>query len=107
MLDNYNQLVKVFRMARDRFTKSKMWNIKIRLIGTHNPNGRQYNLPTSSEVVAVIVGDFNVESSNHDIIVENKSSGLQRISELHPSFMSLQYPLLFPFGEDGFIKNIS
>ena len=73
----------------------------------HNPNGRQYNLPTSSKVVAVIVGDFNVESSNHDIIIENKSSGLQRISELHPSFMSLQYLLLFPYGEDGFMKNIS
>jgi len=24
MLDNYNELVKAFRMARDRFTKSKM-----------------------------------------------------------------------------------
>ena len=107
MLDNCNELVKAFRMARDRFTESEMRNVKIRLIGTRNPNGRQYNLPTSSEVAAVIVGDFNVESSNRDIIVENKSSGLQRISELHPSFMSLQYPLLFPYGEDGFMKNIS
>ncbi|GJX36008.1 putative PIF1 DNA helicase/replication protein A1-like protein [Tanacetum coccineum] len=27
---------------------------------------------------------------------------VKRISELHPSFMALQYPLLFPYGEDGF-----
>ena len=107
MLDNCNELVKAFRMARDRFTESEMRNVKTHLIGTRNSNGRQYNLPTSHEVAAVIVGDFNVESSNRDIIVENKLSGLQRISEVHPSFMSLQYPLLFPYGEDGFMKNIS
>ena len=77
MFDNCNELVKAFRMARDRSTESKMRNVKIRLFGTCKPNGRQYNLPTSSEVAAVIVGDFNVESSNRDIIVENKSSGLQ------------------------------
>jgi hypothetical protein len=106
MLDDCNQLVKIFRMARDRFIESDVRDVKIRLIGTRGPNERQYNIPTSSEVAAVIVGDFSVESSNRDIIVEHTSSGLQRISELHPSFMSLQYPLLFPYGEDGFRTDI-
>ena len=71
MLDNCNELVKAFRMARDRFTEFEMRNVKIRLIGTRNPNGRQYNLATSFEVAVFIVRDFNVESSNRDIIVEN------------------------------------
>ena len=106
MLDDCNQLVKIFRMARDRFIESEVRNVKIWLIGTRNPNERQYNIPNSSEVVAVIVGDFSVESSNRDIIVEHTRSGLQRISELHPSFMSLQYPLLFPYGADGFRTGI-
>jgi hypothetical protein len=34
--------------------------------------------------------------------VNSKEGGLQRINELHPSYMTLQYPLLFPYGEDGF-----
>jgi hypothetical protein len=34
--------------------------------------------------------------------VDSKEGGLQRINELHPSYMALQYPLLFPYGEDGF-----
>lgn len=37
-----------------------------------------------------------------DILVDYKKSGLEPISELHPSFMSLQYPLLFSRGEDGY-----
>ena len=31
---------------------------------------------------------------------------LQRITETHPSYMALQYPLLFPYGEDGWRINI-
>ncbi|XP_073364787.1 uncharacterized protein [Aegilops tauschii subsp. strangulata] len=31
---------------------------------------------------------------------------IHRISELHPSYMSMQYPLLFPYGEDGFRPEI-
>ncbi|KAF7839564.1 uncharacterized protein G2W53_008046 [Senna tora] len=31
----------------------------------------------------------------------------QHQSELHPSYLPLQYPLLFPFGEDGYRDNIS
>ncbi|KAJ0458162.1 hypothetical protein HanIR_Chr15g0782001 [Helianthus annuus] len=26
---------------------------------------------------------------------------LKRISELHPSYLALQYPILFPYGDDG------
>ncbi|GJW05986.1 hypothetical protein Tco_1568409 [Tanacetum coccineum] len=35
-----------------------------------------------------------------------KDGGLKRISELHLSYMALQYPLLFPYGEDGFHEKI-
>ncbi|GJZ40062.1 reverse transcriptase domain-containing protein, partial [Tanacetum coccineum] len=35
------------------------------------------------------------------------NAGLQRISELHPIYMALQYPLLFLYGEDGFHEKIA
>ncbi|XP_015075426.1 replication factor A protein 1-like [Solanum pennellii] len=37
-----------------------------------------------------------------DVIVENRKNGLQRITDLHPSFMSMTYPLIHPYGEDGY-----
>ncbi|GKB05982.1 putative DNA helicase, partial [Tanacetum coccineum] len=51
-------------------------------------------------------GDGNPTDSR-DVIVEERGNEhrrnpVKRISELHPSFMALQYPLLFPYGEDGF-----
>ena len=102
MLDEYNPLVRTFRVARDRFDESTILTVSIRLIGSRETDGRSYNLPTASEVAAVIVGDFNMENTERDIIVDRRIGGLQRISELHPSFMAMQYPLLFPYGEDGF-----
>ncbi|PIA50768.1 hypothetical protein AQUCO_01200187v1 [Aquilegia coerulea] len=105
MLDENNEYVKAFRMAKDRFRQEDIMQVRLRLIGTRNYDSRQYNLPTSSEVAALIVG--NIDSNDgRDIILEEKEGGLRRISELYPGFMALQYPLLFPYGEDGFITGI-
>jgi hypothetical protein len=49
----------------------------------------------------LIVGDFCPEAFKRDIIVETHASELRRISALHPAFMALQYPLLFPYAERG------
>ncbi|KAL0706631.1 hypothetical protein Bca4012_073057 [Brassica carinata] len=42
-----------------------------------------------------------------DVVVQHKSSGLQHITDMHPLFMTLQYPILFPYGQIGFNENIS
>nr|GEV98954.1 DNA helicase PIF1, ATP-dependent [Tanacetum cinerariifolium] len=48
----------------------------------------------------------NENGDEVDIIVNKQDSGPKRISELHPSYMALQYPLLFLYGEDGFHDRI-
>ncbi|XP_077251766.1 uncharacterized protein LOC143890990 [Tasmannia lanceolata] len=102
MFDTYNQLTKVFRMARDRFKESDLHDVHIRLIGNRGKDVRQYNMPTTSEVAAVIVGDLSKTNVERDVIVEHISDGLQCISDLNPSFMAMEYPILFPYGEDGY-----
>ncbi|CAH1440092.1 unnamed protein product [Lactuca virosa] len=106
MLDENKSLVKAFRMAKDRFHDSSTRSVKIRLIGNRTKERRQYNLQTVSEVAALIPGDGSPIQSR-DVLIEDRGDGtVRRISELHPSFMALQYPLLFPYGEDGFHLNI-
>ncbi|XP_056685772.1 uncharacterized protein [Spinacia oleracea] len=106
MFDEHNELAKVFRMARERFHESDLQPVKIRLIGTRAKDGRQYNFPTTTEVAALIVGTGDTEKGPRDVIIKDKHFGLKRISELHPSFMAMQYPLLFPYGEDGYRTDI-
>ncbi|KAI3812104.1 hypothetical protein L1987_16809 [Smallanthus sonchifolius] len=106
MLDSHNQLVKSYRMVRDCFQINPDANLKLRLIAKRQQDGRTYNLPTASEVAALIVGDIDNSFESRDIIVKTKSGNLQRISELHPSYLALQYPLLFPYGDDGYRTDI-
>ncbi|CAH1430090.1 unnamed protein product [Lactuca virosa] len=106
MLDSNNVLVSSYRMVRDTFTKNPQVDLKLRIIGKRDRDGRTYNLPTASEVAALIVGDISDSIENRDIVVQTKSGFLQRISELHPSYLPLQYPLLFPYGDDGYNVDI-
>ncbi|CAH1436244.1 unnamed protein product [Lactuca virosa] len=93
-------------MARDCIHSNPHVDYKLRLIGKREQDGRTYNLPTSSEVASLIVGDFCESIEKRDIVVQTSSGLLQRISELHPSYLALQYPLLFPYGDDGYRVDI-
>ena len=106
MLDQCNPHVKAFRSARDRFDVEGSTGYRMRLIESRQSDGRTHNLPTANEVAALIPGDFVLNMETRDIVLESTSGKLQRISELHPAYLPLQYPLLFPYGEDGFRLNI-
>nr|GEV71292.1 ATP-dependent DNA helicase PIF1-like [Tanacetum cinerariifolium] len=69
-------------------------------------SSRQYNTPTVAEVVALITNDFGDWDPTRDIIVNTKNGQPKGILEFHTSYMALQYPLLFPYGEDGYDDKI-
>lgn len=105
MLYQYNEHAKSFRMARERLNDGDVPNLKLKLISQRVTDGRIYNLPKVSEVAALIVGDVDT-ADYRDIIMETQSGQLQRIDELHASYLAYQYPLIFPFGEDGYRPDV-
>lgn len=106
MLDEHNPLVKNFRMARDRINSCNnegiSQEVRMRLVVNRARDGRTYNLPTTSEVAALIVGDLDSTSENRDIILQSRCGQLQRISELHPIYIPSQYIIMFVSAQDGF-----
>jgi hypothetical protein len=102
MLNEHNSLVKAFRYARDRLEQEGDQRVTLRLLGCNSRADVQYNLPTSGEIAAIIVGDYSADEYTYDVLVQGKSGGLKRVSCLHPCYLSLQYPLLFPYGERGY-----
>ncbi|CAG8838456.1 16022_t:CDS:1, partial [Cetraspora pellucida] len=71
-----------------------------------NKDPRRYNILTASEIAIIIVSDRENTFSNRDIVLLTNEGPLRRISELHKSYLPLQYPLLFPYGEDGWYPEI-
>nr|KAJ0217558.1 hypothetical protein LSAT_V11C300140560 [Lactuca sativa] len=102
MLDSNNILVQSYRMVRGCFHENPHVDINLRIIGRRGQDGRTYNLPTASEVAALIVGDIGDSIDIRHIVVQTPSGSLRSISELHHSYLPLQYPLLFPYGDDGY-----
>ncbi|GKC65141.1 DNA helicase, partial [Tanacetum coccineum] len=60
-----------------------------------------------SDVLGEIVFEDGPKSrTNFDVIVEFRAGHPQRINKLHQSYMSLQFPLMFVFGEPGFYPEL-
>ncbi|XP_061346430.1 uncharacterized protein LOC133292063, partial [Gastrolobium bilobum] len=106
MLDEHNSIAQSFRYARDRYREDDFSGVKLRLIRKRGSDGRVYNLPSASEVAALIVGDIDNALGDRDIVVETQDRVLQRIDVKHPLYLGLQYPLLFPYGEDGYRDDV-
>ena len=105
MLDAVNPYVAVFRKARDMLRDhGEVLDLRIRIIQARE--GRQYIRPTAEEVAGLLVGDGTEHYGSRDVIIQKMDGTLQRIGEIHPSYMPLHYPLLFPYGTDGWSPDI-
>ncbi|XP_071700212.1 uncharacterized protein [Rutidosis leptorrhynchoides] len=100
MLDTHNELVKLFRTARDKLLDNDVPPFRIRLFSISEL--RQYDLPTSQSIGAILFDSGPKSIGDYDIIIEQRGGFPQRVNKLHPHYMSLQYPLAFVYGEQGF-----
>ncbi|XP_058763552.1 uncharacterized protein LOC131636999 [Vicia villosa] len=106
MLYTHNVHAKSFLMERQRLNQGNVHNLKLRLIENRTTDGRVYNQPTVSEVAALIVGDIDT-AEERDIIMQKQGGKLKRIDEFHASYLAFHYPLIFPYGEDGYRPNVA
>ena len=107
MLDETNKLVQLFRTVRETNKNNQIPSLKLRLLGRRQEDSTHYDLPTSTDISALIVGDIGEYENGRDIIIYDWTEQLQIISKLHPSYMALQYQLLFSYKEDEYRIDIS
>lgn len=106
MLHHNNPYTKDLKTTLERVTQNSK-NFEIIIHADRKPDNAhrgRYNAPTASEVSLVIVGQ---QFEKRDIVLLSHDNKLQRISELHRSYDTLQYPFFFCHGEDGYSINIS
>jgi hypothetical protein len=106
MLNTHNPIVKLFRTASERLNGDTSDHYQIRLFGSVDAHGDIFSAPLASEVVGLVVGDIGATDIGRDLIIDDREEGLKQINEKHCKFMAMQYPLLFPYGEDGYHDSI-
>ncbi|GJU05005.1 DNA helicase [Tanacetum coccineum] len=92
-LDTYNELVQLFRTTRDKYRELDIPEFKIRLYNGEGARG--YEFPTSNTLGAMVFESGITSNTYFDVIIQHKDGPPQRVNKLHPSYMSLQFPLLF------------
>ncbi|CAN1151782.1 ATP-dependent DNA helicase PIF1 [Linum perenne] len=106
MFDEHNVLAKIFRSARDRVNLGNVQSVKIKLMARRTSDGREYDLPTVDEQAGLIVDETGEDTFQPDIVVQYLTNAMERVKYTHSSLMALQYPILFPYGEDEWHGNI-
>ena len=105
MMRRCNPYYAIWKTAQARLSETDdVVTIRIKTIDAPTSHDhRRYNRPTAEEIAVIMPGTGENDSSEtRDIIIEQIGTNrLQRISELHPSYLALRYPLLFPYGERG------
>ncbi|KJA12751.1 hypothetical protein HYPSUDRAFT_152271, partial [Hypholoma sublateritium FD-334 SS-4] len=96
MLEQHHSYVSIYRHAHEilqGYDPSNDAVVRLRL--TPGLDRRHFNLPTADEVTMILPGTHTTLEAR-DIVLRLRSGPLYRISDLHPAYVPLQYPLLFP-----------
>ncbi|OMP07463.1 DNA helicase PIF1, ATP-dependent [Corchorus olitorius] len=91
MLDQTNEIVKSFRMARDRIDTSIGERVKLRLLLSRNSNDRTYSAPTSSDTAGLIIDDVGDTDGQKDIIVEHTSGLLSVVVSIWGRWIQIRH----------------
>ena len=100
-LHNHNKYIRELKTAYQYARQQSLHDYRITILENVRSQGeheRRYNAPSCKEVAILML---NEPVGHHDIVLCSKTNELRRICELHPAYDPLQYPLLFPTGNDG------
>nr|GMD66909.1 uncharacterized protein LOC109176597 [Ipomoea batatas] len=100
---SHNPYAKFFRSLKDLVHSDEF---SISLQSCPSLDQRIYNAPTTSQVAAVWIEDFEGSGDNRNIRVYAHSGRAQNIQYYYGCYDPLQYPLLFPFGDAGWHEGI-
>jgi hypothetical protein len=104
MLHEHNKYIKDFKATIESVPKNQN-EFRVVINADRKPSGEhrgRFNAPTSNEVALMIVGQT---FKKRDIVLHSRESKLVRISEIHRAYDTLQYPLIFCHGPDGYCIN--
>ncbi|RLN31809.1 hypothetical protein BBJ28_00020353, partial [Nothophytophthora sp. Chile5] len=105
MMERHNPFAQDFLyfgkvLRRQREAGHQPVDIVFKLHANNRASPGTYNLPTISEVAAVMIDDGNI-GLHRDLLLYTRDHTPTRLFETHAIYDPLQYPLLFPCGEPG------
>jgi hypothetical protein len=106
MMHNINPYYNIYKSAKERIGQDENLCLNLTSFDATKQDPRCYNLPTAAEVGVIMNKDLSNVNAARDLIIEYRTGRLKRISELHAAYLPLRFPLLYPYGEPGWHREI-
>ena len=103
MFHEHNSLIRSFKIDLDQMPTD---DYKVVIRADKTPPGqlkRRFNALVKDDVAVVM---FETEFERRDIIIHLRNENLRRVAETHRLYDALQYPVIFPRGEDCYHFNV-
>ncbi|SAL98428.1 hypothetical protein, partial, partial [Absidia glauca] len=85
----------------EQYGDQRIANVSL-VIKANTGLGRRYDSPSYPEIAAMVMEDsIDGGIEPHDIVINDRTRGIQQVNSLNASYMPLHYVLMFPFGENG------
>ncbi|PWA92314.1 hypothetical protein CTI12_AA079770 [Artemisia annua] len=81
--------------------KDKHFMENIRAYNQMFNGARQYEVPSTDILGAIVFESGPETNTEYHVIIQKKGERPQRINKLHSTYMALQFPLLFVYGQPG------
>lgn len=94
-----NPFVQQFLTAAEFARNEQVQALRLAIHEALGTDLRRNNRPTTGEVAAIILDEH--DAAERDIVLRRRGEGLQKISNMHPAYDPLHFPLLFVYGELG------
>jgi hypothetical protein len=105
MVMKFNPYYAAFMSAKERLAQSNHLHLHLKTISEPTLDHRRYNRPTASEIAVFMPGTGEEWTYTRDIVVQDQSGLLRRVSRLRSSYCPLRYPLIHAHGEQGWNRN--
>lgn len=104
-----NPYAQVFRMMSSVLQNTpteQQKELRMHIVNDRAQDQRRYNDATSNDVAIIFRANDGEPPSERDLIIYPKDQPLRRISILHSCLDPMAYPLLFPYGDEGWHTNM-
>jgi hypothetical protein len=102
MMAHHNPNAKMFKQFGERVRSDEAPLLCMNIIVYLMDDRRRYNTSTANDVAAILPKDGSASTEDYDIFAQYHTGRSQKVSSLHLNYVPMSYPILSPFGSDGF-----
>jgi predicted metalloenzyme YecM len=101
IFDDINPYFHIFQTVCERLRETNAIALHLKTVDVPHLDLRRYNRPTAAEVAIIVPGTGEQLVDHREIVLHSRAGPLKRISELYSAYLPLHYPIIHPYGEQG------